>query len=138
MDSSNITEAELTKYESLALPLIVHLHPRELLRLTTEVRDLQAKLAAHGPRYEHDCKVCVFLGQCGDDDLYFCPPGEHNPSGSLVARSSDNGADFASQAAEILQELLEFDSRVLSRRPLTIAYHLAQAKGLITPPPDKD
>lgn len=131
MAESPLTEAELATYESLAVPLVVHLHPRELLRLVAEVRVLRAARSAHDPRYAHDCKTCVFLGQCGEDDLYFCPAGENNPSGSLVARTSGDGNNFASQSVETMEEQISRWYREIAGRPLTIAYYLAQAKGLI-------
>lgn len=42
------------------------------------------------PRYEHDCRLCVFLGQHGVYDLYICPNSEGNLGPSMIARSSDD------------------------------------------------
>jgi hypothetical protein len=47
------------------------------------------------PRYEHDCNHCVFLGQYGEYDLYYCPqPMIHLPT--IVARFGDWGGDYHS------------------------------------------
>lgn len=43
------------------------------------------------PRYEHDCTVCIYLGQHGTYDLYFCP---NEPT--IIARESSDGADYRS------------------------------------------
>lgn len=45
-------------------------------------------------RYRHDCDLCIYLGQFGKHDAYYCPA-----SGELVARYSDNGPDYMASPA---------------------------------------
>lgn len=60
------------------------------------------------PRYEHDCTWCVFLGQYGDNDLYFCPGGG-NPT--VIARHSDEGSDYQSGLGINMPDLVEAERR---------------------------
>jgi hypothetical protein len=43
------------------------------------------------PRFEHDCKACVYLGQFKEYDLYFCP-GEP----TVICRYSSEEGDYGS------------------------------------------
>lgn len=43
------------------------------------------------PQHEHDCSSCVFLGRCGDHDLYF-HEGPVPTLTTLVARYGERGA----------------------------------------------
>ena len=43
------------------------------------------------PRYKHGCKMCEFLGQYKEYDLYFCP---NEPT--IIARYSDEDGDYGS------------------------------------------
>ena len=47
-------------------------------------------------RYQHDCKICVFLGNYRDHDLYYCPQGGLP---TVIARYSDAGPDYVSGRA---------------------------------------
>lgn len=48
-----------------------------------------------GPVFLHDCEDCVFLGHYEEHDLYFCPK-EAGSEGTVIARWSGNGPDYAS------------------------------------------
>lgn len=56
-----------------------------------ESKDIIALLINRQPRYDHDCSSCVFLGQFGEYDLYFCP-GET----TLLCRFGDEGPEYKS------------------------------------------
>jgi hypothetical protein len=56
-----------------------------------ESKDIIALLISRQPRYAHDCSSCVFLGQFGEYDLYFCP-GET----TLLCRFGDEGHEYKS------------------------------------------
>lgn len=57
--------------------------------------------AALEPRFTHDCKVCEFLGQVLDHDLYYCTSqGPRFPT--LVARWGDDGPEYQSGRNVIL------------------------------------
>lgn len=70
------------------------------------------------PRYTHDCNVCVFLGRCGSDDLYFC--NGSSSYATVIARHSSDPADYISG-----MELIKFVPS------LAIAHSLAVQSGLI-------
>ena len=76
---------------------------------------------AHEPRYQHECGsgTCVFLGQHGDADLYYCPQGKLP---TVIARYSNDSSDYQSGmgGAYVVSDLGEAKRR-------------AQAKGLIRP-----
>lgn len=44
-------------------------------------------------RFTHDCDSCVFVGQHGDHDVWFCPRCD---GGSLIARYGNEGSEYAS------------------------------------------
>ena len=48
------------------------------------------------PRFVHDCDGCVHLGSDGEHDYYFCAKAEAFMGGSIIARSGDEGPDYAS------------------------------------------
>lgn len=59
----------------------------------------------HGPRYEHDCDECIFIGHRGKTDIYLClnpSPHEH----TIIFRHSDEGSDYASTKLRRDQESL--------------------------------
>lgn len=58
-----------------------------------------------GPRYQHDCDTCRFLGPEGSADLYFCPGGLLG--GSLIARYGNCGREYASMAAKLVEDNIE-------------------------------
>lgn len=66
-------------------------------------------------RYDHDCGACVFLGQFGSADLYFCPQGGSIPT--VIARYSSSGADYTSGifAGNRHPDLLEAKMRATAR-----------------------
>ena len=78
-------------------------------------------------RYTHDCKLCVYLGQYGKYDMYFCEQrstsryGRTVRSPTLVARYSDYGPDYISGLPPRVNGVL------------LIAEELAIRKGLIDP-----
>lgn len=49
----------------------------------------------HKPRYQHDCKKCVFLGRYGKLDIYWCDNSYPNLS-SVIARQSSRPDNYAS------------------------------------------
>lgn len=61
---------------------------------------------APGPRFDHDCSSCVFLGHHTIDDvsidLYVCPPvGPCHWTGSALARYSSDPPDYSSVPIDI-------------------------------------
>lgn len=48
-----------------------------------------------GPMFAHDCDHCVYMGHYEGHDLYFCPQ-EAGGEGTVIARWSGNGPDYAS------------------------------------------
>lgn len=72
-------------------------------------------------RYQHDCSRCHFLGQHGDQDLYFCEQGQLEPT--VIARHSDEPGDYDSGMYST------FSDGALSK-----ARQLAQARGLLAYP----
>lgn len=55
-----------------------------------------------GPRHDHDCKQCEFLGRsaAGLADLYICD----NRFSTLIARFSSTGQDYASAPRETVEQ----------------------------------
>lgn len=47
-----------------------------------------------GPRYEHDCATCQFLGRFGRSDLYY--HGGGIAARTIIARYSSDGPDYQS------------------------------------------
>ena len=103
-----------------------------------------------GPHFEHDCAACVFLGTHDYDapldggktmllqcDLYYCPGSLLG--GSIIARHSSKGHEYASTAADLMPTYLaHVDARKAANLPLSthceglvIAYARAKEKGLI-------
>ncbi|HVS78832.1 MAG TPA: hypothetical protein VHD84_00885 [Candidatus Saccharimonadales bacterium] len=68
------------------------------------------------PRYEHDCDDCVFLGQWGIYDLYYCP---REPT--VLARTGPDGEYRSGMCFVGISE------------PLTEAYNRAVERGLAEP-----
>lgn len=46
------------------------------------------------PQYKHDCTECIFMGQMGVYDLYYCPQGGRIPT--VIARFGDGGGEYKS------------------------------------------
>lgn len=46
------------------------------------------------PRYIHDCKECIYLGQKDEYDLYFCNQG--GLLNTVIARFGNEGPDYIS------------------------------------------
>ena len=47
------------------------------------------------PRYQHDCKTCVFVQRIGRLDFYVCP-SDSGRSTTYILRFGDEGPDYAS------------------------------------------
>lgn len=50
------------------------------------------------PRFIHDCTACIYLGEYGEYDCWFCPPREQNIviGGDVILRYSSEGSEYAS------------------------------------------
>lgn len=71
------------------------------------------------PKFDHDCKSCVYLGSYFHNihyDLYFC--GQGCAHSTVIARFGDDGPDYNSGLNSGLEELIEAERR-------------AKAKGLL-------
>ena len=55
------------------------------------------------PRHAHDCTSCVFLGQLGEYDLYYCPQGT-NPT--VLARWDSEPSHYQSGWGSCLTPLV--------------------------------
>lgn len=91
------------------------------------------------PKYQHDCKRCVFVGPLelegsGEDgdmsprigDVYVCPSDRHDPT--ILLRYSDDPPDYSSY--ELFPETRDqLENR--STSPLSRAYKFAKDKGAI-------
>ncbi len=90
------------------------------------------------PRYDHDCKSCVFLGPYNYDgplsdgttekfyaDLWYCPESFMAPSlgPSLIARHSSEGSDYASMPYDIFVS----HEASMRARPATHTHGLLEA-----------
>ena len=53
------------------------------------------------PRYTHDCDRCLFLGQLGDRDWYYC--AEQIGGGSVIGRYSSDGPDYWSMPLNMIK-----------------------------------
>ncbi len=71
------------------------------------------------PRFEHDCNVCVFLGQFAGQDLYYCP-GEP----TVTARFGNKGEEYSSGLAFGRHHKMDL------QHPLGEAYRRSRARGL--------
>ena len=54
------------------------------------------------PQHKHDCDKCKFLCHVDGMDVYRCPV-----EGSLIARHSDDPADYSSTPASVFKMMLE-------------------------------
>jgi len=89
-------------------------------------------------RYEHDCHVCVFLGQHEEFDMWLCPPDRDDIrqlSGSVIVRDGEQGA-YASSPLCMTGRILErvqAGKMIRYGRPMMIAVARALRLGLVTP-----
>lgn len=78
-------------------------------------------MTAQTQRYEHDCQFCRFLGYHEHADLYYCPGGTWMGIPTVLARWSDEPADY-------------WSGLILARNgqipALTVALGLAIQRGL--------
>ena len=89
-------------------------------------------------RHDHDCRVCVFLGQHETFDMWLCPPDladVRRLSGSVIARDGDLGS-YASSPLCMTGRILE-RSQEGKTTPSELAMMIAVARalrlGLVTP-----
>lgn len=89
---------------------------------------VDVRLPLPGPIFAHDCNACIFLGHYESHDLYYCPD-ETPPHGTVIARWSGKGPDYASG--------IEFGKRMIgelsneSVKMLRVAYLLAADLGYV-------
>lgn len=57
------------------------------------------KFQIGGPRYQHDCTSCLFLGRVGRRDAYFCPAGPLG--GSVLLRDGVRAFDYSSMPTSV-------------------------------------
>jgi hypothetical protein len=69
---------------------------------------------AEGPRYQHDCDKCAFLGQDANYDLYFCSQGSLP---TVIARYGDDAQEYMSglQLADHIDQLGEAKRRSVAK-----------------------
>lgn len=86
-------------------------------------------MTADGPRFEHDCRRCEFLGHVLGHDLYFHPsaPTEILAGSTVIARASSEPSDY--------QSGLKIARRSPIDEPLGMAYRLAMERGFIPETP---
>jgi hypothetical protein len=51
------------------------------------------------PRFEHDCKACLYLGHYVEFDVYFCAKSD---GGSLIARFGGAGHQYSSSSIDMI------------------------------------
>lgn len=59
----------------------------------------------NGPRYEHDCDFCKFMGQYKEYDLYICPEDVLKLK-EYIARYSSNGCDYYSYPENLILNMV--------------------------------
>ena len=59
------------------------------------------------PKHKHDCDGCIFVSTISEMDVYMCPS-----SGSIIARFSDDGPDYASTQLSLFFQLILGDSKI--------------------------
>jgi len=89
----------------------------------TYANKLVSHVLAVGPRHEHDCDECVFLGRMEDRDLYL----HRGTEDTLIAR---HGAEGAYHSVEVWI----YRSTRAANRFLVEAHDRAMDKGLISDP----
>lgn len=57
----------------------------------------------YGPRYQHDCNKCVFIGHRDTADVYLCV---HQDRHTIIFRFSSEGSDYASQTLRHRENLV--------------------------------
>lgn len=82
--AQQVTDATGFKY---ALCYAMGWHPRD-----TALDDKVKEAEAVGPRWVHNCALCVFLGQHGDADLWVHPTAQC----TVIARYGNATGDYAS------------------------------------------
>ena len=86
------------------------------------------------PRFVHDCDGCVHLGSDGEHDYYFCAKAEAFMGGSIIARSGDEGPDYASCTVSIIRMRLDSARAagdVIPNGPTVRGLHLAEQLGVV-------
>jgi len=57
------------------------------------------------PRFTHDCKTCMYLGQYREFDVYWCPNSDWSDTfggGSAIARYSSEPSDYKSMPLSVI------------------------------------
>lgn len=108
------------------------------------------------PRFKHDCESCVFLGHIyypaphykPDEngeykdlytvfkhaDLYYCAQSDSSMGGTVLARFSSEGSDYASTPIKLLLQVHQESAHagMSTAGPAIIAaYWFARGKGLV-------
>lgn len=97
------------------------------------------------PKYKHDCDQCHFVGNISypgplsdgsapltNADLYYCERAESDMGGSVIARHSSDGPDYASAPVSIIKShYLTMEQFSTSGPALIAGYYFTKAKGLI-------
>ena len=71
------------------------------------------------PRFTHDCDACVFKGQFGEFDVWFC---ERCDSGTWIARYSSEPSEYASYPVFVLLPLFARNRQAESASLKAIAH----------------
>jgi hypothetical protein len=88
------------------------------------------------PRFVHDCNGCVHIGSDAEHDYYYCAKAESDMGGSIIARSGDEGPDYASCPVSIIRIRLESARSAgdtIPSGPTVRGLHLAEQRGVVTP-----
>ena len=82
-----------------------------------EIKAMSPESQGEGPRYKHECTMCIFLGQYGIADLYFCSRGG---CPVVLTRYSNDAAEYTSglEATTVNPELQEAQRRAEERHLL--------------------
>lgn len=84
-------------------------------------------MSIYGPRYEHYCTECFFLGQHENFDLYYCEQGRKRPTVLAVYEEEDEVRDLSGSAKRV-----QYVSGLSSEFPaLDVARTLARTMGLL-------
>jgi len=97
------------------------------------------------PRYKHDCDDCVLVGAITypaplstgtapmrNADLYYCANSDAADGGSVLARFSSRGSDYASVSLKILKHHYIKEDHCSTNGPALIAaWIFTKAKSLV-------